>query len=257
MIESLQPPGWAKPKGYANGMAAKGRLVFVAGQIGWNPETGQFETDDFAEQTAQALRNVLSVLAAAGMGPRNLVKVTTFLINRADLPTARTVRERMLHGAEPASTLLFVAGLAIWELLIRILEVRAFILPAPSAIGAALVEGETIAEHARLAEMLLELELEFDPGQLAVVDHEQTRAILLRLRQFGDVIAQQLLELRAEGGVAPGVEIRAFELLHRCDQRLRDETAAVGAKVSARVGIAAPEPGAGRGASPAGNLADQ
>jgi enamine deaminase RidA (YjgF/YER057c/UK114 family) len=63
---------------------------------------------------------VLSVLEAAGMGPRDLVKVTTFLIDRADLPTARTVRERMLQGAAPASTLLFVAGLASPEWLVEI-----------------------------------------------------------------------------------------------------------------------------------------
>jgi enamine deaminase RidA (YjgF/YER057c/UK114 family) len=81
--EILQPPGWAKPKGYANGMAAKGRLVFVAGQIGWNPETGQFETDDFAEQTAQALRNVAAVLTEAGAEPQHLVRMTWYITDKA------------------------------------------------------------------------------------------------------------------------------------------------------------------------------
>jgi enamine deaminase RidA (YjgF/YER057c/UK114 family) len=81
--EILQPPGWAQPKGYANGMAATGRLVFVAGQIGWNPETCQFETDDFAEQTAQALRNVVAVLTAAGAEPRHLTRMTWYITDKA------------------------------------------------------------------------------------------------------------------------------------------------------------------------------
>jgi enamine deaminase RidA (YjgF/YER057c/UK114 family) len=81
--EVLQPPGWAQPKGYANGMAATGRLVFVAGQIGWNPETSQFETDDFAEQTAQTLRNVVAVLAAAGAEPRHLTRMTWYITDKA------------------------------------------------------------------------------------------------------------------------------------------------------------------------------
>lgn len=83
MSEILQPPGWAQPKGYANGMAAQGRLVFVAGQIGWNPETCQFETDDFAEQTAQTLRNIVAVLAAAGAEPRHLTRMTWYITDKA------------------------------------------------------------------------------------------------------------------------------------------------------------------------------
>lgn len=83
MSEILQPPGWAKPKGYANGIAASGRLVFVAGQIGWNPETGQFETDDFAEQTAQALRNVAAVLTEAGAEPRHVTRMTWYITDKA------------------------------------------------------------------------------------------------------------------------------------------------------------------------------
>lgn len=83
MSEILQPPGWAQPKGYANGMAAQGRLVFVAGQIGWNPESGQFETDDFAEQTAQALRNVVAVLTEAGAEPRHLTRMTWYITDKA------------------------------------------------------------------------------------------------------------------------------------------------------------------------------
>jgi enamine deaminase RidA (YjgF/YER057c/UK114 family) len=76
-------------------------------------------------QIEQAWRNVLSVLDAAGMGPRDLVKVTTFLISRADLPTARAVRDRMLQGAAPASTLIFVPGLASPDWLVEIEGVAA------------------------------------------------------------------------------------------------------------------------------------
>ena len=83
MSDILQPPGWAKPKGYANGMAAKGRLVFVAGQIGWNPESCQFETDDFAEQTAQALRNVAAVLTEAGADPSHVTRMTWYITDKA------------------------------------------------------------------------------------------------------------------------------------------------------------------------------
>ena len=63
MFEFLQPPGWAKPSGYANGIAARGTMIFVAGQIGWN-EQCKFESDDLVEQTGQTLKNVAAVLRA-------------------------------------------------------------------------------------------------------------------------------------------------------------------------------------------------
>ena len=83
MNEIFLPEGWAKPVGYVNGIAATGRLVFVAGQIGWNPAASQFETDDFAAQTAQALRNVAAVLAAAGAGPEHVVRMTWYVTDKA------------------------------------------------------------------------------------------------------------------------------------------------------------------------------
>ena len=79
----LQPPGWAAPRGYANGVAASGRLVFVAGQIGWNAQA-QFETDDFVAQTAQALRNVVAVLAEAGAHPEDIVRMTWYVTDREE-----------------------------------------------------------------------------------------------------------------------------------------------------------------------------
>jgi len=113
MLEHFNPKTVAPPfSRYSHGVEApdNARWLHVSGQVGVTPEGKVL--DGAEAQIEQAWRNVLSVLAAAGMGPRDLVKVTTFLIDRADLPTARAVRDRMLQGAEPASTLLFVAGLA-------------------------------------------------------------------------------------------------------------------------------------------------
>ena len=82
-MKILQPPGWATPKGYANGVAARGKLVFVGGQIGWNAQQ-QFETDDFIEQVHQTLRNVADVLRAAGAGPEHMVRMTWYVIDRVE-----------------------------------------------------------------------------------------------------------------------------------------------------------------------------
>ena len=82
-MKILQPPGWATPKGYANGVAARGTLVFVGGQIGWNAQQ-QFETDDFIAQTAQTLRNVHAVLAEAGAGPEHMVRMTWYVTSREE-----------------------------------------------------------------------------------------------------------------------------------------------------------------------------
>ena len=79
----LQPPGWAPAKGYANGVAARGTLVFVGGQIGWNAQQ-QFETDDFIEQTRQTLQNVVAVLKEAGAGPEHMVRMTWYVSDRGE-----------------------------------------------------------------------------------------------------------------------------------------------------------------------------
>ena len=89
MSEILFPEGWAKPSGYANGIAASGRLVFVAGQIGWNPETCEIETDDFAAQTEIALRNVAAVLRQAGAGPEHVVRMTWYITDKPAYLAAR------------------------------------------------------------------------------------------------------------------------------------------------------------------------
>ncbi len=80
-MRTLQPPSWAKPKGYANGIAAKGQLVFVAGMIGWNKD-GQFETQDFIGQAHRALENIVAVLREAGGGPEHIVRLTWFVTDK-------------------------------------------------------------------------------------------------------------------------------------------------------------------------------
>lgn len=87
----LQPPGWAAPKGYANGVAARGRHVFVAGQIGWNAQCG-FDSDDLVAQVRQALTNVLAVMAEAGARPQHLVRMTWYLTDKREyLANARDI----------------------------------------------------------------------------------------------------------------------------------------------------------------------
>jgi enamine deaminase RidA (YjgF/YER057c/UK114 family) len=79
----LQPAGWARPKGYANGVAAEGKLVFVGGQIGWDRHS-RFETDDLVAQVRQTLLNVVDVLAEAGAGPAHVVSMTWYLTDKKD-----------------------------------------------------------------------------------------------------------------------------------------------------------------------------
>jgi len=79
----LQPPGWKRPSGYANGVAAAGTMVFVAGQIGWNAR-GEFETDDLVGQVRQALANVTAVLAEAGAKPEHITRMTWYLIDKRE-----------------------------------------------------------------------------------------------------------------------------------------------------------------------------
>ena len=81
--EALLPEGWPRPKGYANGVAATGRQLFVAGQVGWTPE-GVFERDDFAAQTRQALANIVAVLRAGGAKPEHIVRMTWYVTSKRE-----------------------------------------------------------------------------------------------------------------------------------------------------------------------------
>lgn len=108
-------PGWPRPSGYSNGVSAHGRLVVTAGQIGWNPVSVSVETDDFAAQCAQAFRNVVAVLAAAGAGPQHVVRLTWYITSRDEYVAAMDdvgAAYRELFGRHyPAMAVVIVAGL--------------------------------------------------------------------------------------------------------------------------------------------------
>ena len=82
-MKVLQPPGWMPPRGYANGVAATGTMVFVAGQIGWNAKCA-FDSDDLVAQVRQALANVRAVLAEAGALPEHIVRMTWYVTDRRE-----------------------------------------------------------------------------------------------------------------------------------------------------------------------------
>ena len=110
----LQPGGWAQPKGYANGISASGRQVFIAGQVGWNANA-QFESDDFVAQVEQALRNVVTILREAGGAPEHIVRLNWYLTDKSDyVARQKEVGEayrRVMGRHFPAMMLLIVAGL--------------------------------------------------------------------------------------------------------------------------------------------------
>ena len=111
----VQPDGWLPPSGYANGVSARGRIVSVAGQTGWNPVTQTFEAHDMVGQVRQALENVVSVLRAAGAEPRHLVRLTWYVVERKEYDgRRREIGEayRAVIGRHfPAMSLVIVAGL--------------------------------------------------------------------------------------------------------------------------------------------------
>jgi enamine deaminase RidA (YjgF/YER057c/UK114 family) len=113
-MKHLQPPGWASPKGYANGVAARGTLIFVGGQIGWNAEQ-QFESDDFIDQTRQALLNIRAVLECAGAGPQHMVRMTWYIVDRVEynarLRELGTAYREVLGKHFPAMTCVEVSAL--------------------------------------------------------------------------------------------------------------------------------------------------
>ncbi|MDB5930119.1 MAG: Endoribonuclease [Polaromonas sp.] len=114
MITRLQPPDWAEPKGYANGILARGALLFVGGQIGWNGQQ-QFESDDFVAQTRQTLANIAAVLKAGGAGPEHMVRMTWYIVDReeynARLKEVGGVYREVMGRNFPAMTCVQVAAL--------------------------------------------------------------------------------------------------------------------------------------------------
>lgn len=110
----IQPEGWKRPRGYSNGVAAQGELIFVAGQIGWN-EREEIVSNDFAEQAAQALRNVVAVLSAAGATPEHIVRMTWYVTDKREYAAAAKrigeAYKTIIGDSYPAMTLVQVAGL--------------------------------------------------------------------------------------------------------------------------------------------------
>ena len=84
LLRFLQPEGWPRPSGYSNGVLAQGRQIFIAGQVGWNPRSGKFESANLVDQAAQALRNVLAVLAQADGRPEHIARMTWYLTSRSE-----------------------------------------------------------------------------------------------------------------------------------------------------------------------------
>lgn len=114
-MDMLLPDGWPRPKGYANGVAASGRVIAVAGQVGWDPRTEKVVSPDFAAQVKQALVNIRDVLAAGGAEPRHVVRLTWYVTDKDEYNAAKPAvgaAYREVFGAHyPAMTLVVVAGL--------------------------------------------------------------------------------------------------------------------------------------------------
>ncbi|MDP1739591.1 RidA family protein [Polaromonas sp.] len=114
MMKLLQPAGWQAPRGYANGVMARGALIFVGGQIGWNAQQ-QFESDDFIAQTRQALLNIRTVLEAGGAGPQHMARMTWYVVDRLEyisrLRELGLVYREVMGKNFPAMTCVQVAGL--------------------------------------------------------------------------------------------------------------------------------------------------
>jgi enamine deaminase RidA (YjgF/YER057c/UK114 family) len=121
--KTLQPAEWARPKGYANGISARGQMLFISGQIGWDTN-GQFNSDNLAEQVKQALRNIVRVLKEGRAEPRHLVRLTWYVLSRdAYLHEAREIGaayREILGKHFPAMSVVEVRGLVEQRALVEI-----------------------------------------------------------------------------------------------------------------------------------------
>ncbi len=112
--QALLPDGWPRPKGYANGVAASGRQVFVAGMIGWDAN-GVFHSDDFAEQTRQALANIVAVLEAGDAKPHHITRMTWYVTSKREylqaLPAIGAAFRELIGHYDIAMTAVQVAAL--------------------------------------------------------------------------------------------------------------------------------------------------
>lgn len=113
-IRTLRPSGWPRPKGYSNGVEASGRLIFVAGQIGWD-ENEQIVSDDFGDQFRQVLLNTLAVLGEAGAGAEHIVRMTWFITSRDEYLAAQAALgaawKELMGRNYPTMSVIIVSGL--------------------------------------------------------------------------------------------------------------------------------------------------
>lgn len=113
-LRPVNPAGWARPKGYSNGVIGRGSLVFVAGQVGWNAEE-RFESDDFVAQVRQALKNTVDVLAAAGAKPEHIARMTWYVLDKKEyvsrIAEIGAAYRDIIGRSFPAMTLVEVSGL--------------------------------------------------------------------------------------------------------------------------------------------------
>jgi enamine deaminase RidA (YjgF/YER057c/UK114 family) len=132
-MRTLLPPGWPRPRGYANGVEAEGRLVFVAGQVGWTPE-GKFEETSFAGQFRQTLDNTLAVLACANAGPEHVARMTWYITDKraylAALSEIGAIWREKMGKNYPAMAVVEVKALIEDQALIEI-ETTAVVTPSP------------------------------------------------------------------------------------------------------------------------------
>lgn len=122
-LKTINPEGWPRPKGYANGVLAQGPQLYIAGQIGWD-EQGKFSSAEFLPQVEQALKNIVSVLRAAGGSPEHLVRMTWYVTDKqtylANLAGLGEIYTRIIGKNYPAMTAIEVSNLMEDEAIIEI-----------------------------------------------------------------------------------------------------------------------------------------
>jgi len=113
-VKTLNPPGWPRGKGYSHGIEAEGKLVFVSGQVGWDADM-KFQSRDFAAQLRQALLNTKAVLAEAGAGPEHVVRMTWYIVDKAEylasLAEAGAAYREVMGKSFPAMAVVVVKSL--------------------------------------------------------------------------------------------------------------------------------------------------
>ena len=122
--EPVSVDGWMRPHGYADAMTGRGRFVVTAGQIGWEPSTQRFASDDIVDQVRQTLKNVVTAVRAAGGEPAHIVRLTWYITHRDAYVTRRreigTVYREIMGKHYPAMAVVIVAGLVERQALVEI-----------------------------------------------------------------------------------------------------------------------------------------